>query len=240
MKIAPLGDSAVTISFSKPALGASRELLRTVWALREAIDKAAISGVTEVTASYSTVTVFYDPIVLLNIGVPAIQIFDWLTERINLAAADRRRKGLTIRGRKIEVPVCFEDEFGLDLPEAAATSRLTVEEVIKRFCAAHYEVVCIGFTPGFPYLNGLPQELALPRRATPRTAVPAGSVGIGGNQAGIYPSRCPGGWNVLGRTPLMLFDPTKSPPSLLNVGDRIRFKRIDPSEFGAQHDRLWQ
>jgi inhibitor of KinA len=240
MKIAPLGDSAVTISFSKPDPIDAHELLRTLWATREAIDKAAISGVTEVISSYSTVTVFYDPVLLLNIGVPAIQIIDWLTERINLAAANRRKKGLTIRGRKIEVPVCFEDELGLDLPEAAAEFRMTAEEVIKRFCAANYEVVCIGFTPGFPYLIGLPQELALPRRATPRTEVPAGSVGIGGNQTGIYPFRCPGGWNVLGRTPLRLFDPTKTPPSLLNVGDRIHFKRIDASEFEAQHDRLWQ
>lgn len=240
MKIAPLGDSAVTISFPKPTAADTAELLRMVWATREAIDKAAISGVTEVTSSYSTVTVFYDPLFLLNIGVPAIQILDWLTERINLAAANRRRKGLTIRGRKIEVPVCFEDGFGLDLAEAAAASRMSAEEVIKRFCDAHFEVVCIGFTPGFPYLNGLPPALALPRKANPRTAVPAGSVGIGGNQAGIYPSRCPGGWNLLGRTPLRLFDPSKAPPSLLSVGDRIRFKRIDSSEFEAQHDRLWQ
>ena len=117
---------------------------------------------------------------------------------------------------------------------------MTVEEFIERFCDASYEVACIGFTPGFPYLIGLPQELALPRRDTPRTEVPAGSVGIGGNQAGIYPSRCPGGWNLLGRTPLRLFDPMKTPPSLLNVGDRIHFTRINASEFETQHKRLWQ
>src|ERR1700742_4078610 len=114
MKIAPLGDSAGTIVLSDPAPADARDLLRAVWATREAIDKAAISGVTEVTSSYSTVTVFYDPLVLLNIGVPAIQILDWLTDRITLAAADRRKRGLTTRGRKAEVPVCFEGEFGLD------------------------------------------------------------------------------------------------------------------------------
>jgi len=133
--------------------------------------------------------------------------------------------------RIVDMPVCYDNDMAPDLAEAADELGLGTEELIHRHCAADYTVAMIGFAPGFPYLLGLPESLALPRRATPRTRVPAGSVAIGGNQTGIYPRESPGGWRLLGRTPLVLFDPARAIPSLLAPGDRVRFQRIDLAAF---------
>jgi inhibitor of KinA len=135
--------------------------------------------------------------------------------------------------RAIEVPICCDTEFALDLEQVARHAKLSSAEVVDLYCAGIYCVGCIGFTPGFPYLLGLPGKLATPRRASPRKEVPAGSVAIGGEQTGIYSLRSPGGWNVIGRTPLQLFDPQNNPPALLNVGDRISFRALMRDEFEA-------
>ena len=133
--------------------------------------------------------------------------------------------------RAIEVPVCYENEFAPDLGDVAQHAGLSEEEVVRRHSSARYRVNCVGFTPGFPYLSGLPAELATPRRASPRTEIPAGSVAIGGAQTGIYPSKSPGGWNVIGRTPLRLFDHRNEPPAMLRAGDSVRFRQISREEF---------
>jgi inhibitor of KinA len=127
--------------------------------------------------------------------------------------------------------VCYEGEFAPDLAEVAHHAGLSPDEVAQRHAAAAYRVGCVGFMPGFPYLTGLPPELATPRRAIPRREVAAGSVAIGGSQTGIYPSVSPGGWNVIGRTPLRLFDVTRQPPALLRAGDAVRFRAISRTEF---------
>ena len=236
MKITPLGDSAVTISFSCAADPA--ELLPTVWATKKAIDKAAIPGVVETVSSYDSVTVFLDPLVPLSQGISAARVGEWFNESILAVASEFDKKRIRAkRAAETEIPVCFENEFALDLVDAAAKCHLPPEGMIERFCGARYQVACVGFTPGFPYLSGLPAELAVPRRPSPRTIVPAGSVAIGGSQAGIYPSNSPGGWNVIGRTPVKLFEPQNDPPSLLTAGDRIRFKQISRAEFEAYHNR---
>jgi KipI family sensor histidine kinase inhibitor len=238
MKITPLGDSAVTLSFSGHGPADATGLLRTAWAAKAAIDKAGLPGVVETVSSYDSVTIFVDPLVPLSQGVYAEAVSEWFNERI-LAVASKatRKRTLPKRTAVTEIPVCFEEEFALDLADVAAKCRLTPEVVIRRFCDARYQVACVGFTPGFPYLSGLPPELAVPRKSTPRTAVPAGSVAIGGGQAGIYPTSSPGGWNVIGRTPLKLFDSESDPPSLLTAGDRVRFKRISRFELDAIGDR---
>ena len=115
----------------------------------------------------------------------------------------------------------------------AEHAQISTSEVVDLHSAAEYRVSCIGFTPGFPFLSGMPKKLAIPRRETPRKEIPAGSVGIGGAQTGIYPLRSPGGWNLIGRTPLKLFDPTKNPPALLQAGDRVRFRAITREEFDS-------
>jgi KipI family sensor histidine kinase inhibitor len=131
----------------------------------------------------------------------------------------------------MEIPVCYGDEFGPDLTEAAQLCGISTDELISRHTAAIYTVAMIGFAPGFPYLLGLDESLTLPRLATPRTRVPAGSVAIGGAQTGIYPRESPGGWRLLGRTPRVLFDAVREPPSLLSPGDRVRFVRVGPDVF---------
>lgn len=133
--------------------------------------------------------------------------------------------------RMIEIPVCYGGSHGEDLDAAATELGIAPAGLIARHVATLYTVAMIGFAPGFPYLSGLDPALALPRLATPRTRVPAGSVAIGGAQTGIYPHESPGGWRLLGRTPLRLFDAQRDPPSLLAPGDRVRFIAIDAGTF---------
>jgi antagonist of KipI len=148
-----------------------------------------------------------------------------------LARADAAVVSLDVN--TIEVPVCYGGEFGPDLAEVAAHTQLSEAQVTALHANADYLVHAVGFAPGFPYLGGLPNQLATPRRATPRLSVPAGAVAIGGAQAGIYPVSTPGGWNIIGRTPLALFDVTRDPPALLRAGDRVKFRTIDAESFAA-------
>jgi inhibitor of KinA len=133
--------------------------------------------------------------------------------------------------RVVELPLCYDGDCGPDLDEIARHANLSREDVIERHLDGEYLVAMLGFSPGFPYLRGLPPELATPRRATPRLQIPAGSVGIAGTQTGIYPQATPGGWQLLGRTPTRLFSLDESPPTLLQPGDLVRFRRIDAADF---------
>jgi inhibitor of KinA len=136
-----------------------------------------------------------------------------------------------LAARIVDIPVCYDPEFALDLDDVAHHTGLSPKEIADLHQRASYRVNCVGFTPGFPYLSGLPARLAVPRRAVPRKEIAAGSVAIGGSQTGIYPVKSPGGWNIIGRTPLSLFDPSKNPPALLGAGDGVRFRAITRAEF---------
>ncbi|GLQ87329.1 5-oxoprolinase subunit PxpB [Dyella flagellata] len=133
--------------------------------------------------------------------------------------------------REITIPVCYGGEAGEDLLDVASYSQLSPEEVVARHTRVTYRVAMLGFAPGFPYLLGLDPALATPRRSSPRMSVPAGSVAIGGQQTGIYPQELPGGWQLIGRTPLRLFDPAAATPSLLQPGDAVRFQAIDEHAY---------
>jgi len=132
--------------------------------------------------------------------------------------------------RTLEIPVRFGGEFGPDLPDVASHSGLAPREVVERFCAAQYEVYFVGFATCFPYLGGLPAELATPRLKAPRKLVPEGSVGIAGAQAGLYPLASPGGWRLIGRTSVRLFDPASEPPPLLRMNDRVIFRQVEGAD----------
>lgn len=223
MRIEPLGDSALLVRVVEDHGREPERALDAVLSALHQLEAAVIPGVVELAPAYATVGVFFDP---------ALTGFDAVKTEIERALSDTEAvKAPAGTARTIEVPVCYEDEFAPDLREVAWHTGLSPQDVVRRHSAAMYRVNCIGFTPGFPYLSGLPTELATPRRTSPRKEIPAGAVAIGGTQTGIYPSKSPGGWNIIGRTPLSLFEVKREPPSLLQAGDRVRFRRISREEF---------
>jgi inhibitor of KinA len=238
MEIVPLGDSALIVRVREQFEDAPEETLNEVLQTFQQLRSAAIPGVIEVAPAYTSVAVFFDPIAVAKTSTSADQAFNWFVERVRgvvAAGADRggRVKTATRDVRLIEIPVCYDPEFAPDLDDVARHARISTKEVIDLHSAAQYRVSCIGFVPGFPFLTGLARKLATPRRVTPRKEIPPGSVGIGGAQTGIYPLRSPGGWNLIGRTPLNLFDPPKNPPALLHAGDYVRFRPITREEFNS-------
>ena len=232
MEITPLGDSALLIRVAENFESAPEDALNKVLAAKRGLEAAQIPGAIEIAPAYTTVALFYDPVRAVDAGAPAENVVGWIEQRIRKALSDGNatRFGQT-KQSMIEIPVCYETEFGLDLEHVAKQAGIHCKEVVDLHCGADYRVHCVGFTPGFPFLGGLPRKLATPRKDVPRKEIPAGSVGIGGAQTGIYPIKSPGGWNVIGRTPLQLFDPQKNPPALLHAGDRVRFRSITREEF---------
>ena len=234
MEITPLGDCALIVRASGNS--GPDETLREVLERWSRLEAAKIPGVIELAPAYTIVAVFFDPIVAVEAGAPPDKIFDWLGEKIRSALKARSRRTRSTSPREIEIPVCYDGEFALDIEDVAQAAKLSADEIAHRHAIAPYRVNCVGFTPGFPFLSGLPSELATPRRATPRTKIPAGSVAIGGAQTGIYPFESPGGWNVIGRTPLQLFDPNRETPALLRAGDRVRFRAITREQFEKEKE----
>jgi inhibitor of KinA len=137
---------------------------------------------------------------------------------------------------KVEIPVCYEPAFAADLEDVARSTGLSCDEVVRRHVASPHRVLMIGFAPGFPYIGGLDERLSVPRRASPRPRLEAGSVAIANGQTAVYPFATPGGWNIIGRTPLRLFDPRREPASLLSAGDPVAFVPIGAREFGELAD----
>ncbi len=233
MEIVPLGDAALVVRVRDRFEDAPEETLDAALGAFQQLRTAAIPGVIELAPAYTSVAVFFDPITVAKATETSDQVFDRLATRIRAALAGVGDPGRTARSRSrtVEIPVCYDAEFALDINDVAHRANISPSEVIRLHSAAEYRVACIGFVPGFPFLTGLSKKLATPRRDVPRKEIPPGSVGIGGAQTGIYPLRSPGGWNLIGRTPLRLFDPKKSPPTLLRAGDRVRFRVITREEF---------
>lgn len=219
-------------------------LWRRAQRMAAAVRRDGPRGIEDVVPAYASVTVHFDPEELCRAGAPTggerAWLLDWLLafERREVAsAADGVAPGGTEEpcspegGRLVEIPVYYGGGYGPDLEEVAKRAGLDAEEVVRRHTGAEYRAALVGFAPGFAYLAGLPPELATPRRARPRPEVPAGSVGIAGGQTGVYPLASPGGWNLIGRTPLRLFRPEEQPPALIRPGDRVRFRSVTQAEF---------
>jgi len=224
-RLLPAGDAALVVELGDtidPAIN------RRVHALAHTLAAMAVPGVIESVPAYRSLLVHYDPLVL-----------SYAQAREAAAAALGRCADLPPQEpRTVEIPTAYGGEYGPDLAYVASYHGLSVEEVVRLHSGAIYTVYMLGFTPGFPYLGGLPPQLATPRLATPRTVVPAGSVGIAGPQTGIYPLSSPGGWQIIGRTPAVLFDPQRDPPALVQPGERVRFVALDgplptPAAFGG-------
>ena len=233
MEIIPLGDSALVVRVREQFEDAPDETLDEVRRVFQLLQRAAIPGVIELAPAYTSVAVFFDPDAILKTNRAASGAFESLGMRIHSAVAGvgHRSRAKRKTSRVIEIPVCYDREFAPDLDDVAKHAEISAQEVVDLHSTSKYRVACIGFVPGFTFLAGLPRDLGTPRRDVPRKEIPPGSVGIGGAQTGIYPLRSPGGWNLIGRTPLKLFDPSKNPPTLLHPGDRVRFRAITREEF---------
>ncbi|MFT3870946.1 MAG: 5-oxoprolinase subunit PxpB [Nibricoccus sp.] len=220
MKITPLGDSAVLIEVGDDAA--------KVRSLASGLEAKKHAGVFDIVPAYTTVAVYYNPVEWARSGPakPHEAISAWILDAAKTIAIAKPLP----RDERI-IPVCYGGEYGPDLAEFAAGKGLTTDEVIRIHSGASYEVRAIGFSPGFPYLAGLPETLHMPRKSSPRTSVPPGSVGIGGTQTGVYTLATPGGWHLLGRTPLRLFRPEETAPAWLKVGDSVRFDPITSGQF---------
>lgn len=185
------------------------------------ISNSNINGIQSIHPAYNSILVTFDSI--------KKSPFEMMNELQSILHSDFQ--GTPDEPRLVEIPVCYEDEFAPDIEYVASYNRITKEEVIKYHTSPNYLVYFLGFSPGFPYLGGMHKEISTPRLETPRLNVPEGSVAIGGDHTGIYSVSSPGGWRIIGRTPLKLFTPEKDPPTLLKMGDNIKFVQITIEQF---------
>jgi len=228
----PLGDAAVTVQFGDTI---EEDTHRKVRAFASYLERHPFPGLVEHVPSFTTVTVYYDPWVVSDKGLynPYARVTEQLQHMLKLARENQK----STRPRVVEIPVCYGGEYGPDLEYVARFHKLKPQEVVACHTRGKYLVYMIGFAPGFPYLGGLSKKIATPRRESPRPLIPKGSVGIADKQTGIYPIETPGGWQLIGRTPLSLFEPDRDPPSLLQAGDRVRFVAITPEEFERRKEQ---
>jgi len=214
----PMGDRAVLVQLGNEI---SPEVNDRVRDLLFALDQGLIKGIVDLVPGYASLLVVYNP---FDTGSRAIR--DWIE-----ALLARQLVPAASAIRMVKVPVVYGGEFGPDLEWVADFHGISSAEVIRLHTAATYRVYMIGFMPGYAYMGELPEQLATPRKETPRTRVPAGSVGIAQRQTGIYPAESPGGWQIIGRTPIALFDPHTWPPAALGMGDMVQFDPISPEAF---------
>ena len=217
-RLLPCGDRALSVELGDEI---SREVNARVLALDYLIRTEALAFVTETVPSFRALLVYYDP---------ALVEYEHLVGVLR-ELTSRARPEVLPPARTVELPCCYAGELGFELEAAAAKLKLPADEIVALHAGALYFVDFVGFTPGLPYLSGMPERLFIPRLETPRVKTPPGSVSIGGMQCCIYSVESPGGFWVLGRTPVRLYDPTASDPILLRAGDHVRFRAIDRAEF---------
>ena len=221
------GDKALIIEFGNTV---APELQHRVQRLMLAIQSAIIPGLIEAVPTYRSLLIHYDPL-----QTNFKELRDRL-ESLEKRAEDSKFPKPTVT----EIPTVYGNEYGPDLEFVAEHNGTTPEEVIQIHSSTTYLIYMLGFTPGFPYLGGMSSRIATPRLQTPRTRVSTGSVGIGGNLTGIYPAESAGGWQLIGRTPIKLFDPNQKPPALLQTGNYVVFVRITPQEFTRIKEEVQQ
>ena len=214
----PMGDRSFLVELGDTL---SPEVNRCVQQLMLQLRQARLAGVRELAPGYRSLLVVFDPLTI----APAE-----LKERITQIAAQKGSDDLP-KAKLITVPVFYGGDYGPDLEGVAGHLGIATDDVIRLHTETIYRVYMIGFTPGYPYMGELPADLAVPRRSTPRTRVPKGSVGIAQRQTGIYPVQSPGGWQIIGWTPIELFDPARQPSSLLEMGDRVKFEAVRQVEI---------
>ena len=230
MRLLDAGDGAVTLEFGTEI---SPELVAEVAALEHALDAARarglLAGVTETVPTFRSLTVLYDPLVTSRAALDPV-----LRSLLDQPGAAKQ----THAPRRWCLPVCYGGAFGADLIDVAAACGQTPERVVELHAGTEFTVYMLGFMPGFPFMGSLPEVLSVPRRTEPRVRVPAGSVAITGRLSAIYPWESPGGWQLLGRCPVPLFDPAAARPVLLAPGDRVRFESVTSERFAELDSAL--
>lgn len=224
--IFPLGDSAMTVDFGSRI---SPELNNAVMKLYRELSVSPLPGMKEAIPAYSSLSVYYDLLLCNRLRPEGKTIYEWMGELLH-----RRLRGLDSEemtpATEIIIPVCYDPSFAPDLPLLAKEKNISMDEVVHLHASISYRVYLLGFLPGFTYLGETDEKLTMPRKMQP-APVSAGSIGIAGRQTGIYSLPSPGGWHIIGRTPLKLFDANRDPLTLLKPGDSIKFVSISKDEF---------
>lgn len=229
-RIYPCGDQAITLELGN---GIDLAVNRQVQAIFAHIHSLQLPFVRDLIPAYHTITLVYDYAIFrsMHAGMP----YEFISALLLDAAANCKNDPLS--GRKVRIPVCYDAAFGPDLVGIAEERNMSVDEVIALHSGRSYHVYLIGFLPGFAYMGTVDARIAAPRKTSPAQQVPAGTVGIAGEQTGIYPLTSPGGWQLIGRTPLLMFDPQRESPSLLQPGDEVEFFPISLTDFKTfQHE----
>ncbi|WP_026104909.1 5-oxoprolinase subunit PxpB [Halalkalibacterium ligniniphilum] len=229
IEMSPLGDSAIVVTVGDAI---ERKTHQKVQLLSTYLEDHPIPGMIEYVSAFTSVTIFYDnyKVFLADKERSFPTPYEFIRAKVEEALA-RVGEISEYEPKVVEIPVCYGGEHGADLEVVAKHNGLTPEEVIQIHSEGEYLTYMIGFAPGFPYLGGLSEKIATPRRENPRLAIPAGTVGIAGEQTGVYPIETPGGWQLIGRTPLRLFRPEQWPPTLLQAGNIVKFKPITNEEY---------
>ncbi len=227
VNIKSLGDSALIVQLGE---GIDPAIHETVKNLSELLTSQPFEGFIEYVPAYNNITVYYNPYVIHISQKSSLTAFEIVSSYMN-DLVQQMKVNKKEDFKIVSIPVCYGGEFGPDLEHVANFHNMTTENVIQIHSESECLVYMLGFAPGFPFMGGMDTRIATPRKATPRLSIQPGSVGIAGKQTGIYSLETPGGWQIIGRTPLDLFLPHMSPPTLLQAGDRIRFVPISPSEY---------
>jgi len=212
------GDCGLLVEYGD---GIDPDVNNKVRSMAIVMEKESLKGVLETIPTYRSLLIIYDPVIINPEKLKKeISALEERLSQVKIPPPDT-----------VEIPVCYDGEFGPDIQFVAEYNSITVDDVVRIHSGADYRIYMIGFTPGFPFLGGLPKLLHTPRLETPRSFVPERSVGIANNQTGIYPLASPGGWQLIGRTPLKLFAPGRSNPFIYKVGDMIKFKPISAEDY---------
>ncbi|MFE4044625.1 MULTISPECIES: 5-oxoprolinase subunit PxpB [unclassified Priestia] len=230
--ISPLGDSALIITFGDSI---QYDIHKQIKACKDSIELNPFPGFIECVPAFTNLTIFYNPLEVVAAVKKKekkefVSPFEVVSSIIQ-SKLENEQTEKALNHRTVSIPVCYGGEYGPDLEYVARHHNLTTEEVISIHSEGEYLAYMIGFAPGFPFLGGLSERIATPRRPSPRTSIPAGSVGIAGMQTGVYPISTPGGWQLIGQTPVKLFLPEQNPPSLLQAGDIVKFEPISKEEY---------
>lgn len=228
----PLGETGITVSFGKEI---HPDIHHKVKAFADYLEKHSFTGMIEYISSFCSITVYYDSLQVRTLSWDNVDtaksISYQIVERIMWGFLNEVNLSVEKKADLVRIPVCYGGKFGQDLEYVASYHKLSVQNVIDIHTSGRYLVYMIGFAPGFPYVGGMSPQIATPRRSSPRLSIPKGSVGIAGTQTGVYPIETPGGWQLIGRTPLALFQPDSKIPSLLQAGDIIEFYSITYEEY---------